>query len=138
VLVSAGNPKSSFKPGREQADTSSMDDDNEPVKSGRVRFDDRGNAIWEWAMATGAFGRDVADTRVRGREHPGLAIVDDGPAPSETTGTNRLGLKKGYDPYDSGQLAKERISRKKDLRKLSEWLKLKKQAEANKTQDDPE
>jgi len=114
-----------------------MDDDNEPVKSGRVKFDDRGNAIWEWAMATGAFGRDVADTRLRSREHPGLAIVDDGPSPAEKM-ANPLGLKKGYDPYDSGKLGKERISRKKDLRKLSEWLKLKKQAEANKSQEDPE
>jgi len=121
----------------DHADTPLMDDDNEPVKSGRVKFDDRGNAIWEWAMATGAFGRDVADARLRSREHPGLAIVDDGPAPAEKMG-NPLGLKKGYDPYDSGKLAKDRISRKKDLRKLSEWLKLKKQAEANKAQEDPE
>ncbi len=27
--------------------------------SGRVQFDDRGNAVWEWAVSTGAFGRDV-------------------------------------------------------------------------------
>jgi hypothetical protein len=101
-----------------------------------VKFDDRGNAVWEWAMATGAFARDVSSTaRLRHIEHPGLSIVDDGPAPTETVHANPLGTKKGYDPYDSGKLAKERRGGKKDLRKLSEWLKLKKQAEENKKRE---
>ena len=43
---------------------------------------------------------------------------------------------KGYDPYDSGRLGKKAPPAKKDLRKLSEWLKLKKQAEANQAQGD--
>jgi hypothetical protein len=120
-----------------------MDDDDRPDNvSGRVKFDDRGNAVWEWAMATGAFGRDVSSSaRLRKIEHPGLSIIDDGPPPaqSETVRANPLGMKKGYDPYDSGKLAKEHQGGKKDLRKLSEWLKLKKQAEENKKrQDDPE
>ena len=120
-----------------------MDADEKPDNvSGRVKFDDRGNAIWEWAMATGAFGRDVSPSaRLRRIEHPGLSILDDGPAPkeTETVRSNPLGTKKGYDPYDSGKLAKERQGGKKDLRKLSEWLKLKKQAEENKKrQEDPD
>jgi hypothetical protein len=119
-----------------------MDQDDEPAKvSGRVKFDDRGNAIWEWAMATGAFGRDVSPARLRSIEHPGLSIVDDdAPPPSERVRTNPLGIKKGYDPYDSGNLAKQGSARKKDLRKLGEWLKLKKQVETNKKkkQGDPE
>ena len=34
--------------------------DNAPgaqKKSGRVSFDKRGNAVWEWEMKTGVFGR---------------------------------------------------------------------------------
>jgi hypothetical protein len=123
-----------------------MDEDHEPVNvSGRVKFDDRGNAVWEWAMATGAFGRDVADVSTSARvrkiaEHSALSIVDDGPAPSETVRSNPLGVKNGYDPYESGKLVKDQAKGgKKDLRKLSEWLKLKKQAEENKKrQDDSE
>ena len=44
---------------------------------------------------------------------------------------------KGYDPYDSGKLGKKPgPPGKKDLRKLGEWLKLKKQAEGNKDEDE--
>ncbi len=42
---------------------------------------------------------------------------------------------KGYNPYDSGKLGKTGAPKKKDLKKLSDWLKLKKQA-ANNNPDD--
>jgi hypothetical protein len=117
-----------------------MDEENEHRnQSGRVKFDDRGNAVWEWAMATGAFGRDMSTSgRVRRvTENIDLSIVDDGPPPSETVKVNPLGVKNGYDPYESGKLVKdEGKGKKKDLRKLSEWLKLKKQAEENKKKQD--
>jgi len=29
--------------------------------SGRVKFDDRGNAVWEWAVTTGAFRAEVSE-----------------------------------------------------------------------------
>ncbi|MDP9085113.1 MAG: hypothetical protein M3N50_15315 [Pseudomonadota bacterium] len=100
--------------------------------SGRVTFDDRGNAIWEWSSAPGAFGREVSAERLRRLEHPALSIATDAPTPCDTVRPNPLGTKKGYDPYDSGKLGKRPVSaKKKDLRKLSEWLKLKKQADSN-------
>ena len=104
--------------------------------TGRVKFDERGNAVWEWQVATGAFGREVTTQRLQKLEHPALSIADDAPTPFETVRANPLGTKKGYDPYDSGKLGrKPEPPQKKDLRKLSEWLKLKKQAEANKPDD---
>jgi hypothetical protein len=33
-------------------------------KSGRVSFDSRGNAVWEWAMNTGIFKRDIDTKRL--------------------------------------------------------------------------
>jgi hypothetical protein len=105
--------------------------------TGRVKFDERGNAVWEWQVATGAFGLEVTTQRLQKLEHPALSIADDAPTPFETVRANPLGAKKGYDPYDSGKLGKKAEPQKKDLRKLSEWLKLKKQAEANKD-DDPQ
>jgi hypothetical protein len=67
-----------------------------------------------------------------------LSIADDAPTPFETVRSNPLGTKKGYDPYDSGRLGKKPPPAKKDLRKLSEWLKLKKQAESNKDEEPQE
>jgi hypothetical protein len=101
--------------------------------TGRVKFDDRGNAIWEWSIATGAFGREVTTERMQRLEHPALSIADDAPTPFDTVRANPLGTKKGYDPYDSGRLGKKPAPpRKKDLRRLGEFLKIKKQAANNK------
>ena len=137
--MSAQKPKQSFKPDPVNADILSMEEDNHEAKrTGRVKFDDRGNAVWEWAMSTGAFGGDVSTNRLRTLEHPALSIADDAPSAIETVRANPLGAKKGYDPYDSGKLGKAQAPRKKDLRKLSEWLKLKKQAEENKKSQEPE
>jgi hypothetical protein len=96
--------------------------------TGRVKFDDRGNAVWEWQIATGAYGLEVSTQRLQKLEHPALSIADEGTQPNAVR-ANPLGKKKGYDPYDSGKLGKSAAApQKKDLRKLSEWLKLKKQA----------
>jgi hypothetical protein len=108
-----------------------------PKGSGRVQFDDRGNAIWEWSVATGAFGREVSTERLKRLENPGLSLANDAPTPFDKVKPNPLGMVKGYNPYDSGRLdsGKPQEARKKDLRKLSEWLKLKKQAASNKDEE---
>jgi hypothetical protein len=101
-------------------------------QSGRVQFDERGNAIWEWSVATGAFGREVSTQRLQKLENPGLSLADDAPTPSQRVKANPMGTVKGYNPYDSGKLGKAaEAPKKKDLRKLSDWLKLKKQAANN-------
>jgi hypothetical protein len=104
-----------------------------PAKqTGRVQFDERGNAIWEWAIATGAFGREVSTERLQKLENPGLSLAEDAPTPSQRVKANPMGAVKGYNPYDSGKLGKlPEAPRKKDLKKLSDWLKLKKQAANN-------
>jgi hypothetical protein len=106
--------------------------------TGRVKFDERGNAVWEWQVTTGAFATEVSTQRLQKLEHPALSIADDAPTPFETVRSNPLGTKKGYDPYDSGRLGKKPPPAKKDLRRLSESLKLKKQAESNKDEEPQE
>src|SRR5271170_119939 len=126
----------SSKPGSKagNAEQSSAPDEKAGAKgnakgTGRVQFDDRGNAIWEWSIATGAFGREVSTERMQRLEHPALSLAEDAPTPHETVRANPLGTKKGYNPYDSGKLGKAPGPPKKtDLRRLSEVIKLKKQA----------
>jgi hypothetical protein len=108
--------------------------------SGRVKFDDRGNAVWEWAVATGSFSAEVSEVstvRLKKLENPTLSLAEDSPAPAENNVVkpNVKGAVQGYSPYDSGMLVKAAAPRKKDLRRLSEWLKLRKQASSN-NQDD--
>lgn len=108
-------------------------DEVKPAKpTGRVKFDERGNAIWEWSTRTGAFG-EGATQRLQRLENGTLSVAEDAPTPFDPVRPNPMGTVKGYDPYDSGRLARtpER-PRKKDLRKLSEWVALRKQASSKK------
>jgi hypothetical protein len=134
--VSTDKPKPSSNSGSKgPAEPSSKDGKSGEKTTGRVKFDDRGNAVWEWQIATGAFGREVTTQRLQKLEHPALSIADEDTRPNAVR-VNPLGAKKGYDPYDSGKLGKKPEKQKTDLRKLGEWLKLKKQAEKNK-EDEP-
>jgi hypothetical protein len=135
--VSADNSKPSGKPAADGRGKACAQDSHGDARSngrtGRVKFDDRGNATWEWAITTGAFERDISEERLRRLEHPALSLTDDAPTPFDTVRANPHGTKKGYDPYDSGKLTKTGAPlRKKDLRRLGEFLKLKKQAAGNK------
>jgi hypothetical protein len=126
------------KPAPSEPQLPSSKNETGDKSTGRVKFDERGNAVWEWQVTTGAFGVEVSTQRLQKLEHPALSIAEDAPTPFETVRANPLGTKKGYDPYDSGRLGKKPPPAKKDLRKLSEWLKLKKQAEANKDEEPQE
>ena len=104
--------------------------------TGRVKHDDRGNAIWEWAGSTGALVVESATQRMKKLDNPTLSLVDDGRPAGGHVKENPRGAVQGYSPYDSGLLGRKEAPRKKDLRRLSEWLKLKKQAESRKSEDE--
>ena len=106
--------------------------------SGRVTFDDRGNAVWDWQLKTGQFSAETSTQRLRKLDNPSLSLAEDAPTPFEKVKANPLGTKKGYNPYDSGKLGKTAAApKKKDLRRLSDWFKLKKQ-HSNAKKDDAE
>ena len=101
--------------------------------TGRVTHDERGIAIWEWAGAQGALTSEIASERLRKLDNSKLGLAEDAPTPSNVVKRNPLGTVRGYSPYDSGLLERKKTNaKKKDLRRLSEWMKLKKQAEKNK------
>jgi hypothetical protein len=86
---------------------------------GRIGFDELGNAVW--VPSSAGSGDEV---RRRLLDDPTLAFSNDySQSADQRVQQNQLGVKKGYDPYDSGLLVKKEWKKKKDLRKLSEWIK---------------
>jgi hypothetical protein len=102
-------------------------DKPEEKKSGRVTFDSRGNAVWEWSMSTGIFGRNVDTKRLKKLEASDLKIVED---PTSKEKTFRLQPAKqaggGFDPYNSSGASHVPTGmptpKPRDLRRLSEWI----------------
>ena len=92
---------------------------------GKIDFDELGNAIW--VPSNAAVNGDVM---LRLLDDPTLAISEDyAQSTTRLVRKNPSGLKKGYDPYDSGLLAKKQFKKKKDLRRLSAWIQTQKPKE---------
>jgi hypothetical protein len=95
-------------------------------KAGKVGFDARGNAVFQWSTDTLAEDGDVGEQlRTKALDYHGLALVDDEPPKNAPIQQNPKGLRVGYNPYESGMLAKKEVKKKKDLRELSKWVDMK-------------
>ena len=96
-----------------------------------IAYDELGNAVWQFAPEE-EVDLDSAAHPTRTLEHPALSIVDDDPPDSPTIRTNVKGLRTGYNPYDSGQLAGKTTRKPRDMRELSKWIELRKRLESGK------
>jgi hypothetical protein len=67
--------------------------------SGRVRHDERGVAVWDWAVASGEFATLSTTRALKKLEVADLKIEDHKPGELklETTGRDKAG---GFDPYN--------------------------------------
>lgn len=100
---------------------------------GQIKFDERGNAVYAWQDASltedGEAGERARDNALA---HPGLAIVDDDAPLNAPIRSNPKGLRAGYNPYESGVLARKgqvkTPGKKRDLRELSKWMEAKRNA----------
>jgi len=133
----------------------------ETRSSGRVAFDARGNPIWEWQLETGVYSRDVSTQRLKKLDLGDLSLAEtashkkpEGLEPDEKKIEPRKAMPGGgFNPYDSGPAHSgsnpydnARTLGKKvnapeaaraprtpaDLRKLDEWVKLKKSLDEKK------
>lgn len=93
---------------------------------GKIAFDDRGNAQFEWGNDLLAQDSDTGERlRQKALAHPGLAIADEEPPPNVPIRSNPKGLRLGYNPYESGLLAQKERKPKRNLRELSRWIDMK-------------
>lgn len=99
----------------------------EPDQPGRIAFDDRGNAVYEWNEDHLSEDGEAAErARRKALDHPGLSMVDEEQRNNAPIQNNAKGLRLGYNPYESGLLPRKPVARKRDLRELSKWLEMKK------------
>jgi hypothetical protein len=104
-------------------------------KPGKIAFDARGNAVYEWSNDALAADSESGDrARNKALKHHGLSLVDDEPPANAPIQQNPKGLRVGYNPYESGLLANKERKKKTDLRELSKWVDMKRKLE-KKTED---
>lgn len=104
----------------------------EPQQPGRIAFDDRGNAVYEWNDGRfAADGEEGERARRKALEHPGLSFVEDEQPLNTPIQNNAKGLRVGYNPYESGLLPKKSAAPKRDLRELSKWIEMKRRVGGN-------
>lgn len=92
-------------------------------KPGKIAFDDRGNASFEWGNEHLNQDGDTGERlRSAALNRPGLSMMDDEPSANAPIRNNPKGLRVGYNPYESGVLAKKEWKPKRDLREFSKWI----------------
>jgi hypothetical protein len=121
-------------------------------RSGRVAYDSRGNPTWEWQLETGVYSRDVSTQRLKRLDLGELSIAHTAvqKRPAGLLEPSVPPADRGFNPYDNSsktappatpyQRARAAANKsapttdKKpaagrtpaDMRKLDEWIKLKK------------
>ncbi|WP_129776104.1 hypothetical protein [Peristeroidobacter soli] len=139
------------------------DDPQGDKRSGRISYDERGNSVWEWQLETGVYSRDISTQRLKKLDLNDLSIADtathkvppgleqpEPPKPKPAGGFNPYDNSStargnvGTNPYNSGgkaplkPAAAEPKRKPADMRKLQEWMELRKRVEQNKREDDDE
>jgi hypothetical protein len=100
---------------------------SERRRVGEVVHDDRGNARVEWHDAPEDYERPRLEIEDDGTTQRRLAVLNDGRTGEPTNPYNRsAGPRRNAPPPPQ----------KRDLRKLSEWIKMMREMEERKAQDD--
>ena len=87
--------------------------------SGRIAFDARGNAVWQWRTEAGEFKSDVDTQTVRALQADTNVTLGMAPTPVANTPTVN------HDPYSTADAPRVPQKRRTldDMRKLSEEIK---------------
>lgn len=148
---------------KKTAETPSAGTPGTEKRSGRVAFDARGNPVWEWQLETGVYSRDVSTQKLKKLDLGDLSIAETAKHKKpEGLEEQALGKKTlpgggfnpydnssadgaGFNPYDNArtlgntfrpkQPAAAPARKPTDLKKLQEWMKLKKDMKDRKDDD---
>lgn len=107
------------------------------AKAGKIGFDDRGNAQFEWSDDRLNEDGDTGERlRKKALEHPGLSLMEEEQPANAPIRQNPKGLRHGYNPYESGMLEKKEWKPKRDLRELSKWIEQKRKVNDKPPEED--
>jgi hypothetical protein len=130
-------------------------------RSGRITQDERGNSVWEWKLETGVYSRDINTQRLKKLEFNNLSIAEtakhqrppglggDQSVASPMPGggfnpydnSSTAGGNVGSNPYNSAgraplksepKPAEPKQRKPMDLKKLQEWMEIRKRVQENK------
>jgi hypothetical protein len=139
----------------------------EAKRSGRAGVDERGNTVWEWQLETGVYSRDISTQKLKKLDLGDLSIAETASHQRpEGLGADKKPAQKkspggGFNPYDSSSSGgaggnpydnARNLGRKTqppsagapparkpmDLKRLEEWMEIKKRLEQQKKDEDDE
>jgi hypothetical protein len=137
-------------------------DASDNKRSGRAGVDERGNTVWEWQLETGVYSRDITTQRLKKLDLGDLSIAETakhqtpsglsnkGAEPKKADGGfnpyDSAGESSGGNPYDNARNTQRRIQQSSpstpparkpmDLKRLEEWMQIRKRLEQQKKEDD--
>ena len=151
-------------PGMSDPKDKSKADAPDNKRSGRAGVDDRGNTVWEWQLETGVYSRDISTQKLKKLDLGDLSIAETashkqpaglgekGRAPKQPAGgvnpyDNSTGAgDAGGNPYDNARNFGKKLQQQPapapqarkpmDLKRLEEWMQIKKRLEEQKKDDD--
>jgi hypothetical protein len=164
--VEAENPHDMADPKdrdpKSQAPPAAPADDSK--RSGRPGVDERGNTVWEWKLETGVYSRDISTQRLKkldlgdlsiaetaSHQRPALPGNDQSPLQKKLPGggmnpydsSNSGG---GSNPYDNARNFGKKMQspppgapparKPMDLKRLEEWMQIRKRLEEQKKNED--
>lgn len=131
-------------------------------RSGRISYDERGNSVWEWQLETGIYSRDISTQRLRKLDLDDLSIAETAAHPRPAGLGRAPGTKSpggGFNPYDNSPTAGGNVGgspynsggpaankpeppppvaprKPMDLKKLEEWIEIRKRVQQHKREDE--